>query len=137
MEGLGRVFNVVADAEGTAIDSANASALAFVLVGADTYTFQTSALATGASPTNHDVVRVWENDEADGSDTWELRVQTASEDVVVGGDTDVAVVHIDVKGIADGDRWVLVSSAATGEVVAIVYDLTVQREPSNLPVLSG
>ncbi|WP_322501820.1 hypothetical protein TR631_33860 [Streptomyces rochei] len=132
MEGLGRTFNVVPTADGVEVNCRDTSAVTFVCVGADTYTVQEAQDAAGTGARNLAVItHYYENASAAGANAWTKATQAAGAAVTTAAA--VAVIEVSTKSLADGYTHLKCSSTATGLVTAITHDLTVQRDPRNLP----
>ena len=133
MDGLGRVFNLIPTADGVFVNLKDAAGVTFVGVGADTYTVQSSATASGG--TDLDVVTRWyENANANGSTAWTQHADQAA-DAAVMTSAAVAAIEVDAKSLPDGHKYIKCSSGSSGLVYAIVHDLDVQRTPKNLAAL--
>jgi len=138
MEGLGRSFNVVPTAADTTyINMAYASGVTFVCVGADTYTVQSSATASGGA----DLVVIdhyYTLSAADGSVTWVRNPVNPMSDAAPTASRVIAAngaIWVGADSLPDGHKYVKCVSTSTGLVIAITHDLYVQRKPSNLPAL--
>lgn len=107
-----------------------------------------NAASAGTSQDLDVVTRFYTKREAtlDNDETWVLSTQTAASEVDLGADEGenqvLAVVEVSAKSLSDGFEWVscnTTDSGATagklGAIIAITYDLTVQRAPENLPDL--
>ena len=138
-DGLGRVFNIVPTADAVEVNLVGASAVSFVLVGADTYTLNESIGAAGTPQALSCISRYSTNANANGSTAWvdfdlEAEGDPVSEIEVTAG---VAVFTVRADQLTDGYTHVSVSGAATGLVTAITHDLLAGRKPSNLPPLGA
>ena len=137
MDGLGRVFNVIAVADGVNVDLTNASAVTFVcyLDAGDTFTVQEHVGAAGAGQ-DLDVVDHYYTSSGVGG-AWAKQTQTADAAVVISGATnlDAAVFTVLASSLSDTYTHVDCTSTSTGTVVAILHDLSVQRAPENLAAL--
>lgn len=138
MEGLGRLFNVIAVADGVLVPLTAGSAVSFVchLAAGDTFTVQEAKDAAGTGAQN--LVTVEQFYDSDGvGGAWTLETQTAAATVVNDGTAghDCSVFTINGSELSDGFTHVKCTSTSTGTVVAILHDLTVQRAPANLPAL--
>ena len=142
-DGLGRLFNVVHDADGVGIKLVDGTAVTFVSFLADGS--QTIVLTQrdssgvnseidlnvfGLDPENRGS-RVYAGPATGGS--WTEVTSSSSNNDVDGSDStnDTLVVTVRAEQLADGYDTVEATSA-TGTVTAILHDLTVQRKPSNL-----
>lgn len=137
MEALGRLFNVIPIAAGVGIDLRDASAVTFIVTGADTYTLTVADTFAGAYATPGNIItRKYTATATNGTAPWVAATQAAANTVVVAGATAVAF-HVPASALPDGKRYVKLSAAATGLVKAITHDLVVQRAPDKLPALSA
>lgn len=136
MEGLGRVFNVVPIAAGVEIDLTEASAVAFVCTGNDTFTV-TAANTFGGSYTSPGsiITNKYTNTSTAGAARWVRATQAASNAVTQSSGT--TVFHVNGSSLADGQTHVKCSAGGSGLVTAIVYDLTSKRGPANLPAVAS
>jgi hypothetical protein len=133
MEGLGRNFNLIPTGDGKFVNLRDAAAVTFIGVGADTYTVQSSATASGG--TDLDVVVHWyENANADGSTAWTQHADQAA-DAAVTTTAAACAIEISAASLPDGHQYVKCTSTSTGLVYAITHDLVSQRTPSNLPAV--
>jgi hypothetical protein len=142
MDGLGRVFNVVPAAASLYISMEQCSAISFVCTSANSDTFafgeaQDSAGtgaqlfadgAKGTYPTHY-----YEASDVDGSVAW---VKHSLADDTTGAITTGHCIVVSVLSSIMDDTYdyVYVTPSATGTVIAILHDLTVQRTPANLAV---
>lgn len=133
MEALGRLFNLIPTADAKFVNLRDAAGVTFIGVGADTYTVQSSATASGGTDLDS-VVHWYENANADGSTAWTKHADQVA-DAAVTTTAAVAAIYVDAKSLPDGHKYVKCSSTSTGLVVAIVHDLDVQRTPANLAAL--
>lgn len=156
MEGLGRLFNVSQIVAPVDINGTGATGNRMHLIGASAVTFLVS-LAAGANATvidlrEHDaatggtsqdldvVDRCYKQSEAtlDGDETWTLVTQVAASEVTTGGALqELWAIHVDASTLSDGFEWISVDlsdpgAAEAASVVAILHDLTVQRDPAAL-----
>lgn len=135
MEGLGRLFNVIAVADGVLVPMKDHAAISFVcmLAAGDTFTLQEAQDAAGTGA--QDLVKI---DHYYGSNgvggAWTRVAQTKAATVVIST-YDCAVFSIDANMISAGFTHVKVTSTGAGTVVAIPHDLLVQRAPANLAAL--
>lgn len=103
-------------------------------------------VATGGTPQELDVVtKFYSKRETtlDNDEIWVKSTQTAASEVDLGADEGeaqvIAVVEVQASQLSDGYEWLSVNttdSGATagklGTIIAITYDLAVQRAPENL-----
>lgn len=138
MDGLGRVFNVIAVADGVLVPLRDATAVTFVchLGAGDTYTVQEAQDAAGTGATNLAVVDHFYDSSGVGG-AWSAQTQAAAATVVNDGTAghDCSVFTINAEQLSDGFTHVKCTSTSTGTVVAILHDLSVQRAPENLAAL--
>lgn len=139
-EGLGRVFNVVPTAADTPwISMKNAGGLAFVCVGADTYTISSATDAAGTGPVLLAcVTHFYTSSSAAGAQPWVRSPLTgennAASAVVVPGA--LGCIQINNTSLPDTADYVRCVSTGAGLVIAIAYDLREQRTPQNLVALA-
>ncbi len=138
----------------------NYDGVAFVLymgaVSAGTDTFvpdvQQHTVASGGSPLDLDAVTTWyHKSEAvlDGDETWTKVTQAAASEVSLTGATYAAlqmivVIEVLASQLADGYEWVSIDMAdpgaggtRAGGILAILFNLNVQRAPENLAQLNA
>lgn len=135
----------------------NASGVAFVFVGGVATAgddiqidVQQHTVGSGGSPLDLDVVTAYHLKSAvslDNSQTWSRVTQAAASEVTVSAtlDTDIQqnllVIEVNASSLSDGYEWVSVNVPDLGAgdktmtVLAILYDLAVQRDPRNLAAL--
>ncbi len=135
----------------------NASGCAFVLVGGVAtggddlqVDVQQYTVSSGGSALDLDTVTKYHYKSAvamDNSETWTTVTQTAASEVAVAAaattdiQQNILVVEVDAAELSDGYEWVSlnVPDLGTGDktltVIAILYDLNVQRKPANLAAL--
>jgi hypothetical protein len=138
MDGLGRVFNVVAVADDVYVPLKDADAVSFVcfLGAGDTYTVTSAASAGGSgSAVLATVTHFYDSTGVGGA--WTKVTQAAASTVVNNGTAghDCSVFTIHNAELPDGHTHVKVASTSTGTVVALLHDLKVMRAPENLPAL--
>lgn len=134
-EGTGVAFVYVADA-GTAGED----------VDLDIQEHNASSAGTSQ---DLDVVTRWYSKREttlDNDETWVKSTQTAASEVDLGADEGenqvLAVVEVQANQLSDGFEWVSCNTTDSGAtagklgcVLAVVYDLNVQRAPENLAAL--
>ncbi|GAA2673822.1 hypothetical protein GCM10010400_39930 [Streptomyces aculeolatus] len=138
MDGLGRVFNAVAVADGVLVPLRDANAVSFVcyLAAGDTFTVQEAQDAAGTGAQNLAVVDHYYTSDGLGG-AWTEQTQAAAAAVTIAGTAglDCAVFTVDATSLSDGFTHVKCTSSSTGTVVAVLHDLAVQRTPQNLAAL--
>jgi hypothetical protein len=107
---------------------------------------------TGGTSADLDVVTAWHiKHEAtlDGDETWTTVTQAAASEVSLTGATYAAsqvilVIEVHASQLSDGFEWVSLDMAdagvggtRAGGALAILFDLEVQRKPSNLAQLNA
>jgi hypothetical protein len=137
MEGLGRVFNVVPIAAGADLYVGECSAVTYVCTGSDTFTVQEHQ-SNGGAGQDLDVVTYWYTTTSTaGAAAWtKSATQTADAAVVSGGAVAIAIT-IHTTSLSDGYDYLSCTPSGSGLVTAILHDLTVQRDPTNLRVLAA
>lgn len=138
MNGLGRVMNVVAVADGVYVPLKDAGAVSFIcyLDAGDTFTVQEAQNAGGTGAQNLATITDYHTSSGVGG-AWTDRVQAAAAAVVISGaaNNDCAVFTISAEELSAGYTHVKCTSTGAGTVVAVLHDLKVQRTPGNLPAL--
>ncbi|QDN57384.1 hypothetical protein [Streptomyces sp. S1D4-20] len=136
MYGLGRVMNVIPIAAGAAFKFRGASAVTFVCTGNDTFTLTASATFGGSYATPGNIITRKQTCTAtNGTAAWAETTQSASNAVTIASGT--VVFGVLTSQIADPLAYLKVSVGASGLVMAILHDLTVQRKPANLEILGA
>ena len=138
MEGLGRLFNVIAIADGVLVPMKDHGAVSFVctLAAGDTFTVTSATSAAGAGAAVLATVDHFYDSTGVGG-AWSKVTQAAGSTVVNNGTAghDCSVFTISEAELPANHTHVKVASTSTGTVVAILHDLKVQRAPENLPAL--
>lgn len=138
MDGLGRVFNAVAVADGVLVPLKDAGAVSFLcyLAAGDTFTVQEAQDAAGTGAQNLATITNYSTSDGLGG-AWTDRVQAAGAAVTISGaaNLDAAVFTISAEELSAGFTHVRCTSTGAGTVVAILHDLKIQRTPGNLPAL--
>jgi hypothetical protein len=144
MVGLGRVFNIVGTASGVGIAIQAGAAITFYGTNDGTYTLTLATTFAGSytQPSGwNPITYAWTNaDNGAGTGAWAKVTQSASNAVVVA--TDIAVAFT-LFGSAVPDTYKYVTCTKTSandgnpSCLAIVHDLSVQRTPANLAILSA
>ena len=138
MEALGRVLDVVPIASGAYLSMKNASGVTFVCTGADTFTVREAQSASGLNVQNIPsvITHYYQNTSTSGAAAWTRQTQAAAASVVQAG-AYTTVIEVFGSQMDDGFPYIYCHAAAAGLVTAILHDLTVQRSPVNLAVLSA
>lgn len=148
-EGLGRVFNVVpVCTAGGAISLGAGSAISFVVTGATavaTLTFGktfSGSYDSGATAGCTPITRVYWSTSTTGTVAWAKATITAAATFTLGTTTGLttataAVFTVFGSQIPDTYKYIKCTVTGSGIGAAIVHDLTVQRAPANLAVLSA
>lgn len=140
MQGLGRVFNVVHDASGNMFTMQDASAVTFISKSSGSNTLTLVAAKTfGGSTTNWTTANgfgqtgfYYETTSATGTAAWTQVTSSWSSNVLtLGTSGKVDVVTVYTTQFADGFKYIQ-GTAAAGDLIAILHDLTVSRTPANL-----
>ena len=144
MKGLGRSFNVIPVATGVHISLKNASGVTFVLYengGAQSIVFVESiAGASGQSlATVNEMYAcsgvasgVWTRESSDASAALSDNSTVTKKDTTA---FDGAAIYIGADELSAGFDSVECTIDGAGLCIAIVHDLTVQRQPENLPTI--
>lgn len=138
MEALGRTFDVVPIASGVYINMANASGVTFVCTGADTFTVREAKDHSGTSVQNIAslITHYYQQAGTDGTHAWTKQTQAAAA-AVTQASAYTTVIEVPVSWMDDQFDYIYCHAAASGLVTAILHDLTVQRTPANLAILSA
>jgi hypothetical protein len=150
MEGLGRLFNVMPIAAGTAINLNQCSAITFVCTGNDTFTLTVGATFSGsfvAPPTTAiggGLIRNYYTTTTAGTAAWTKHALAsgsyANSVTIASGVVAFTVYGTDLDTQAIGGtnyQYIECGVGASGLVTAILHDLTVQRTPANLEIMSA
>ena len=136
MDGLGRVFNVVASASGVTIDLRKATAVTFVTYEDDGSTILTLTELDSTGTESEQALAVLDHGfKGPGvGGTWTAWTQTAAStyDLADDGTNDAVVVTVGADQLSDGYDSVQLTTDG-GTVCAIVHDLTYQRGGASLP----
>ncbi len=144
MKGLGRSFNVIPVATGVHISLKNASGVTFVLYengGAQSIVFKKSK--AGASEAVLATVNemyacsgvasgVWTRESSDASAALSDNSTVTKKDTTA---FDGAAIYIGADELSAGFDSIECTIDGAGICIAIVHDLTVQRQPENLPTI--
>jgi hypothetical protein len=134
MEGLGRVFNIIHEANGVHIYLRDGEAVTFSTFeddGSQIVTLNESI--AGASEQNLVVIdKIYKGPGIGG--TWTKVTQTAAATYDNADDTtnDAVVFTVHASQLSDTFNCVELTNDGAAGVVAIVHDLNVQRDPANL-----
>jgi hypothetical protein len=146
MQGLGKGFNVVAKANGVALNMSGCSAITFVGTNDDTYTLTIAKTFAGTYRAYNFFTPNWvpittgytNSDNGVGTGQWVKTTQTAASTFVTA--TDIAgAFTLYGSQMPDGYVYVKCTLSTNDGIgcVAILHDLTVQRGPANLPAVSA
>lgn len=136
MQGLGRLFNVVPIAAGRGLYMGNVSAVTFVCTGNDTFTITVASTFAGSYATPGTIItQTYTNTATNGSAAWVKATQAAANTVVIASGT----VAFTVFGsqLPDPKVYIKNTASSAGLVTAILHDLTYQRGPANLQIVSA
>jgi hypothetical protein len=136
MEGLGRLINVVPIAAGAGLSMKGTSAVTFICTGNDTFTLTVASTFAGSYATPGAIItRTYTNTSTNGTAAWVKATQVAANTVVIAsGSVAFAVFG---SQLPDPKAYVKVSVGASGLVMAVFHDLTVQRGPANLAIVGA
>jgi polygalacturonase len=137
MEGLGRVFNVVAVADDVYVSLKDCQAVTFLgyKSGGDTFTITEGTTAAGGTTAVLAKITNVYTSTGVGTGAWTKVTQAAGSAYVASADC--VAFTIPATALSDGKKYLKCASTSTGTVVAIVHDLNVQRTPANLAILSA
>ncbi len=133
MEGLGRVFNVVAAASGIHIPMRDCSGVTFVsFLDAGTQTVTLKQSIDGLSETALTIVDTIYKAPGVGG-TWTKVTQAVADNFNLTTDAtnDSFCLYVSEDDLSDGYNCVE-ATAGTGILIAILHDLKVRRDPRNL-----
>lgn len=146
MEGLGRVFNVITTADTHAFSMSGCSAVSLVVASSGASSIAVTAAKTfGGSYDNFttangfgQAAHWYQSTTATGTQAWtkQTAVWTSNSLALAGTTAYVSVVDIFGSQMADGYVYLKVT-CTNGTLVVITHDLTVQRTPANLAILSA
>jgi hypothetical protein len=141
MEALGRLFNVVPIAAGRGLRLNLSSAITFVTTGSDTFTLTSATSFAGSYATPGTITcNVYKTSATNGTAAW-VRDNTliSTNTIVTTVTTAFTITGAFIHGSASnsGAMYVKLSAGGAGLVTAILHDLSVQRTPANLPILSA
>jgi hypothetical protein len=133
MKGLGRVFNVVAVADGVHIPLKNAGAISYITyLDAGTQVATIKSSIDGASEAALDC-DVYPHKSPGVGGTWTaMAEQDDTLSLATDATNDCMVFTVDAEQLPDGHNCVEVTVGGGAVVVALLHDLHVQRKPSNL-----
>lgn len=135
MEGLGRVFNVIAVADGVLVPMKDCGGISFVcyLAAGDTFTVQEATDAAGTGAQDLATIEQFYGGNGVGG-AWTKRTQAAAAAVTISTD-DCVVLYVGEQELSAGYGWLKCTSTGAGTVVALQHDLEVQRSPEKLAAL--
>lgn len=133
MEALGRLFNVVHQASGVHIPLSSATGVTFFnFLDAGTQSVTLKESINGLSEQNLAVIdKVYKGPGIGGAWTKVTRTASATYDNSTDAVNDCIAIYVGADQLSDGFNCVEMTST-TGTCVAVIHDLTVQREPANL-----
>lgn len=138
MEALGRLVNVVPIAASRGLNMQNCSAITFVTTGNDTFTVTVAAGFAGAYATPGTLTcNVYKSAATNGTAVWVKDNTLITANTVVSGGAIVTCFSIPGTSLPDTKNYIKVTPSAAGLVMAILHDLSVQRAPANLPIVSA
>ena len=132
------MFDVVPIASGVYISMVNASGITFVCTAADTFSVKEAKTQGGGSnqAIGNVISQYYQQAGTDGTHAWTLQTQAAAAAVTQAG-AYTTVIEVFADQMDDGFDYIYCHAAASGLVTAILHDLTVQRKPANLTILSA
>lgn len=134
MEGLGRLFNVVREANGVHIPLTNAAGVTFLCFEADGSQIVTlKESVDGQSEQDLAVIdKVYKGPGIGG--TWTKVTQAAAATFDLADDTtnDCIALYVGADQLSAGFNCVELTNDGGSGVTAIIHDLSVQRAPENL-----
>lgn len=146
MEGLGRVYNVitVADTVGFKLDGASAASLIFTSSGAASAVITAAKTFSGSydnfSTANgfSQPTRWYQSTSDTGTAGWTKQTASWSTATITLAGTTGYMSVLDIFGsqMADGYHY-LKATCTNCTLVVVTHDLTVQRKPANLAIMSA
>jgi hypothetical protein len=135
MEALGRLFNVLANADDVYVPLHNAGGVTFIgfLAAGDTWTL-TEQKADGSGDQVLATITRFYTQATPGA-AWVKSTQAAGSAVTTTASQDVVCIEVDATELSAGYSQVKLASTSTGTVTAILRDLHVMRDPANLAAL--
>jgi len=135
MEALGRVVNVLANADDVYVPLHSAGGVLFIgfLAAGDTWTLSEEK-ADGSGDQALATITRWYTQATPGA-VWTKHTQAAASTVVSTSSEDVVAIEVQAAELSAGYSRVKLASTSTGTVQAILFDLHSQRDPANLPAL--
>lgn len=147
MQGLGRVFNVVHDASGNMINMSGASSVSFIVKSSGAASLAVvAAKVFGGSTTNWTTANgfgqtafFYQEAAVNGTAAWTKQTATwTTNSVALAGTTGyTSVITIYTSQFADTYDYIQVTGTNTTTCVALLHDLTVQRDPVNLAIVGA
>lgn len=136
MEGLGRVFNVIAIADDVYVSMQDCGAVSFVchLAAGDTYTLTEATAQAGTGAQVLTTITHFHKQATVGA-AWEEVTQAAASTMITTSSFDVCVLTVHGSELSAGYNWLKLASTSTGLVTVLQHDLAVQRKPQNLAAL--
>jgi hypothetical protein len=147
-QGLGRVYDVIAQAGGVYFSLKNANAVSFVVVSSGTSSLALVGATTYAAGTNSTWTTAhgfgqtgfwYQNTVATGTAAWtkQTSVWTTNSIALAGTTAYVGVITVYATQFADGYSYIKATGTSTTTVTAILHDLAVARTPANLAILGA
>ncbi len=135
-EGLGAIFNVLTTANDTYISMKDCGSVAFVCLntGGDTWTLTEATDASGTGAVALATITTSHVSATVGA-AWTRLTQAAASTEVSSSSQDVCVIQVSDYELSDGFDFVKIAATGSGTVVAITYDLKVQRKAVNQPAM--
>lgn len=138
MEGLGRLFNVLAVGDAVYVNLRDYGAVTFVgqLDAGDTFTVtEAKTLGGGSSQALATVTQYYTSAKA-GTGVWTKNTQAAASTVVTGDSSQVAFT-VSAEELSDNYTHIKCASTSTGTVFVLLHDPLVQRAPADLLAVSS
>jgi hypothetical protein len=138
MEGLGRLFNVLAVGDAVYVNLRDYGAVTFVgqLDAGDTFTVtEATALAGTGAQALATVTQYYTSAKA-GTGAWTKHTQAAASTVVTA-DSSQVVFTVSEEELSDTYDYIKCASTSPGTVTVILHDPQVQRAPASLPAVSA
>lgn len=134
MEGLGRAFNAVPIGHNVWIDLRDASGVTFLIHDPSGGTVTLDESPDGDTSQDLEAIDRWYTGTGTAG-TWTLNTRPSPADDVVFA-SNAAAVFVGADQLSDGYRYVRCVGGTATAVVAVLHDLSVQRDPAELTSLA-
>jgi hypothetical protein len=134
MEALGRLFNLLGNADDVYVNLRDYGGVTFLgfLAAGDTWTLTEAKDAAGTGAQVLTTIERWHSQVTPGA-AWVLNTLAANSAITSTASQDIAVVEVEAPELSDTYKYVKLASTSTGTVQAILRDMHFPRKPVNLP----